>query len=83
MKSIANRYVHQLICIVLLFSQAVFTISWRQLREVSADMKRWSFETFGSVRAEIKKLRSQLESAKENARLLGTSQEVRELEKSF
>jgi exonuclease III len=54
---------------------------WRQLREVSADIKCWSFEVFGSVRAEIKRLKSQLESAREKARLLGTSQEVRELEK--
>jgi hypothetical protein len=31
---------------------------WRQLREVSTEMKRWSFETFGSVKAEIKRLRA-------------------------
>jgi hypothetical protein len=56
------------------------TSLWRQLREVSADMKRWSFEVFGSVKAEIKRLRSQLETAREKARLTGTSPEVRELE---
>ena len=31
---------------------------WRRLHDMSRDMKRWSFETFGSVRAEIKKLRA-------------------------
>jgi hypothetical protein len=24
---------------------------WRQFQEVSSDIKRWSFETFGSVKA--------------------------------
>jgi hypothetical protein len=33
---------------------------WRQLREVSSDIKKWSFDTFGSVRAKIKRLRAQL-----------------------
>ncbi|KAM0913489.1 hypothetical protein ACQ4PT_012126 [Festuca glaucescens] len=56
---------------------------WKQLREVSADMKKWSFESFGSVRAEIKRLRSQLDSARTAAKLLGTSQEVRDLEKQL
>jgi hypothetical protein len=27
---------------------------WRQLQEVSANMKRWSFKSFGSVMGEIK-----------------------------
>jgi hypothetical protein len=36
---------------------------WRQLQEVSANMKRWSFESFGSVMGEIKWLRSQLANA--------------------
>jgi hypothetical protein len=46
-------------------------------------MKKWSFESFGSVRAEIKRLRSQLDSARSATMLLGTSQEVRELEKQL
>jgi hypothetical protein len=56
---------------------------WRQLREVSADMKKWSFETFGSVKAEIKRLRSQLEYARDAARLQGTSPQITELEKQL
>jgi hypothetical protein len=59
------------------------TSLWRQLHEVSVDMKRWSFESFGSVRAEIKRLCSQLDEARNAARLLGTSQEVRDLEKQL
>jgi hypothetical protein len=43
-------------------------------------MKKWSFETFGSVRAEIKRLRSQLDAARVAARLEGISQEVRDIE---
>jgi hypothetical protein len=35
-----------------------------RLTEMSADMERWSFESFGSVRAEIKSLRSKLDSAR-------------------
>jgi hypothetical protein len=53
---------------------------WRQLREVSTDMKKWSFETFGSVRAEIKRLRCQLEVARVAARSQGITQEVRDIE---
>jgi hypothetical protein len=53
---------------------------WRQLCEVSGDIKQWSFETFGSVRAEIKLLRAKLEAARTDAMTNGTSLEVRELE---
>jgi hypothetical protein len=53
---------------------------WRQLREVSGDIKQWSYETFGSVRAEIKLLRAKLEAARTDAMTNGTSLEVRELE---
>jgi hypothetical protein len=54
---------------------------WRQLREVLTEMKRWSFETFGSVKAEIKRLRAQLDAARTKAKQQGTSPEVVELEK--
>jgi hypothetical protein len=56
---------------------------WRQLHEVSADIKRWSFEEFGSVKTEIKRLHAQLETARAAAVLQGTSPEVRELEKQL
>ncbi|KAK1697655.1 hypothetical protein QYE76_014352 [Lolium multiflorum] len=46
-------------------------------------MKKWSFETFGSVKAEIKRLRSQIEDARNAARLQGTSPQIIELEKQL
>jgi hypothetical protein len=46
---------------------------WRRLQEVTRDMQRWSFEEFGSVRAEIKILRAKLDAARADARLSGTS----------
>ena len=54
--------------------------SWGKLRDVSLDIKKWSFEVFGSVRAELKSLKSKLEDARVAARLSGSSQEVRQLE---
>ncbi|KAM0917416.1 hypothetical protein ACQ4PT_009527 [Festuca glaucescens] len=56
---------------------------WSQLREVSSDIKRWSFETFGSVQAEIKRLRTKLEDARAAARFDGTSQEVKDIEQQL
>jgi hypothetical protein len=53
---------------------------WRQLHDVSAEIKHWSFESFGSIRAEIKRLCSQLEMARSVARSHGTSQEVKKIE---
>jgi hypothetical protein len=35
-----------------------------RLKEVSGAMQRWSFEVFGSVKAEIKTLRCKLEDAR-------------------
>jgi hypothetical protein len=46
-------------------------------------MKKWSFETFGSVKAEIKRLRSQIECARPAACLQGTSPQITELEKQL
>jgi hypothetical protein len=56
---------------------------WAQLRDVSSDIKRWGFETFGSVRAEIKRLRSKLEDARTAARFDGISQEVKDIEQQL
>jgi hypothetical protein len=53
---------------------------WSRLRDMSADMKKWSFETFGSVRGEIKSLRSKLEEAKMQEWGSGSSLEVRDIE---
>jgi hypothetical protein len=53
---------------------------WSRLRDMSADMKKWSFETFGSVRGEIKSLRSKLEEAKLQELGSGSSLEVRDIE---
>jgi hypothetical protein len=50
---------------------------------MSGDMRRWSFEVFGSVRGEIKQLRSQLDEARAAAQIQGSSLEVRELEKKM
>jgi hypothetical protein len=46
-------------------------------------MQRWSYETFGSVKAEIKRLRAQLDQARSAALLNGTSPEVRDLVKKL
>jgi hypothetical protein len=56
---------------------------WQCLRDMSADMKKWSFETFGSVRAELKSLRGKLEEAKAQSSVSGASQEVRDIEKKL
>jgi hypothetical protein len=48
---------------------------------MSADMKKRSFETFGSVRGELKVLRSKLEEAKLKEISSGSSLEVRAIEK--
>ncbi|XP_071685392.1 uncharacterized protein [Lolium perenne] len=53
---------------------------WCSLKEMRRDMKKWSYDSFGSVRAEIKSLRSKLVRAKEMALLSGSSLEVREIE---
>jgi hypothetical protein len=54
-----------------------------RLTEMSADMKRWSFESFGSVRAEIKSLRSKLDSARAAELVTGSSLEVEEIERQL
>jgi hypothetical protein len=53
---------------------------WRQLQEVSSDIKKWSFETFGSVKAEIKRLRAQLDLARGEARELGPNEHIQSIE---
>jgi hypothetical protein len=40
---------------------------------MSADMKRWSHDTFRSVRAEIKNLRAKIEEAKIQELVSGSS----------
>jgi hypothetical protein len=42
-------------------------------------MQTWSFETFGSVRAEIKSLRGKLDDARRAALVSGSSVEAREI----
>jgi hypothetical protein len=53
---------------------------WNRLHDVSRDMKRWSFDTFGSVRGEIKALKIKLEEAKIMARTTGSYETCRQLE---
>jgi hypothetical protein len=53
---------------------------WGRLRGMSQDIKRWSFESFGSVKAEIKRLRSELEQARAAALVSGSFAEVKGLE---
>jgi hypothetical protein len=54
---------------------------WSRLHDVSKELKKWSFDVFGSVCQQIKKLRSAIAEAKTNALASGSSLEVRELEK--
>jgi hypothetical protein len=56
---------------------------WRRLHGMSRDMKQWSFQEFGSVRAEIKRLRSLLDEARTNARLTGYSPKIRGIERQL
>jgi hypothetical protein len=53
---------------------------WRRLQEMSKNMKKWSFETFGSVKAELKKLRAKLDDARAEALVSGSSLEVKDIE---
>jgi hypothetical protein len=53
---------------------------WRQLHDMSTVMQRWSFDTFGSVKAELKSLRTKLEEARTHELVSGPSLEVREIE---
>jgi hypothetical protein len=43
-------------------------------------MQRWIFEEFGSVKAELKLLRSKLDEARLNALSSGSTQEIKEIE---
>ncbi|KAM0873538.1 hypothetical protein ACQ4PT_037996 [Festuca glaucescens] len=53
---------------------------WSRLLGVTRVMQKWSYETFGSVRAEMKRLRAKLDAARTAARASGISQEVLEIE---
>jgi hypothetical protein len=53
---------------------------WQWLQDVSRDMKCWIYDTFGSVRGELKILRNRLEEAKVQELVSGSSLEVREIE---
>jgi hypothetical protein len=44
---------------------------WRQLRGATQDIQRWSYSSFGSVKAEIKTLRRKLEEAKNKGQIRG------------
>jgi hypothetical protein len=54
---------------------------WSRLCDISKELKKWSFDVFGSVCQQIKKFRSAIAEAKTNALASGSSLEVRELEK--
>ena len=56
---------------------------WQNLQDMSGHMKRWSFDTFGSVRRELRRLRAELEDAKKQAMLSGSSLEVRAVEQKL
>jgi hypothetical protein len=53
---------------------------WNRLHDVSRDIKRWSFDTFGSVRGEIKALKIKLEEAKVTAGITGSYENCRQVE---
>jgi hypothetical protein len=44
---------------------------WQLFQDMAGHMKRWSFDTFGSVKKELKLLRSKLEEAKNPCSCLG------------
>jgi hypothetical protein len=56
---------------------------WSRLHDVSKELKKWSFDVFGTVCQQIKKLRSAIAEAKTNALASGSSLDVRELEKQL
>ncbi|KAM0851512.1 hypothetical protein ACQ4PT_052354 [Festuca glaucescens] len=56
---------------------------WKKLQDMSRDIKRWSFDTFGSVQAELKVLRGKLEEAKVQQLVSGSLVEVRDIEKKL
>jgi hypothetical protein len=56
---------------------------WNRLKYVSAEVKKWSVDTFGSVRGELRRLRGKLEEAKTQQLASGSSLEVREIEKEL
>jgi exonuclease III len=56
---------------------------WSRLKEVSGSISRWSYHTFGSVRKELKKLKAELEEAKVQALVSGSSLEVRNIEQKL
>jgi hypothetical protein len=56
---------------------------WRQLRGGTQDIHRWSFSSFGSVKAGIKSLRRKLEEAKSRARSEGSNLEIRNIEQKL
>jgi hypothetical protein len=56
---------------------------WGQLHDMSKTMQKWSFETFGSIKAEIKLLRGKLADAQSNALISGSSLEVHDIEKKL
>jgi hypothetical protein len=50
---------------------------------VTQDIQRWSFSSFGSVKAEIKSLRRKLEEAKSRARSEGSNLEIHNIEQKL
>jgi hypothetical protein len=50
---------------------------WQRFQDMAGHMKRWSFDTFGSVKKELQMLRAKLEEAKINALVSGSSAQVR------
>jgi hypothetical protein len=56
---------------------------WKLLHEMSKDMKKWSIETFGSVRAEIKRLKTKLDKARSDTCFSGYSQAIRDIEQQL
>jgi hypothetical protein len=65
------------------FHGSGFSALWQRLKDVSSDLKRWSFHTFGLVSREIKRLRSGLEEAKLHALNSGSNSVVRDIEKQL
>jgi hypothetical protein len=54
---------------------------WQRFQDMAGHMKRWSFDTFGSVKKELQMLRAKLEEAKINALVSGSFAQVRAVER--
>jgi hypothetical protein len=56
---------------------------WQRLKDISGNLRNWSFHTFGSVQREIKRLRVRLDETKVQALGSGSMDEVHGIERNL